>query len=129
MKILVLNSGSSSQKSALFGLGPDSGDDPVAPLWEGKLQWDGEKEELHIRNRSGREIRREGTAGVHRASVSAMLENLWNSETAVLNSASEVEIVGHRIVHGGAKLAEPVRITPEVKREIEAVRAVAPLHN
>jgi len=129
MKILVLNSGSSSQKSALFELRTDSGYDPVPPLWEGKLQWDGEREELHLRNHSGQEIRRQEKAGVRRASVAAMLENLWNGETAALNSASEVGIVGHRIVHGGAKLAEPVRITPEVKREIEAVRAIAPLHN
>jgi acetate kinase len=129
MKILVLNSGSSSQKSALFELGPESGNAPAPPLWEGKLEWDGEKEELQIRNRSGRKIRREGKAGVHRASVAAMIENLWDSETAVLNSANQVEIVGHRIVHGGAKLTEPVRITPEATREIEAVRAIAPLHN
>lgn len=129
MKILVLNSGSSSQKSALFELGRQSGEDPRPPLWEGKLQWDGEQEELHIRNHSGQQIRREGKAGVHRASDAAMLENLWSGETAVLNAASEIEIVGHRIVHGGAKLAEPVPITAEVKREIEAVRAIAPLHN
>ena len=128
MNILVLNSGSSSQKSALFEFAESSGD-PIPPLWEGKLQWDGEKEELQIRNRSGRKIRREGKEGVHRASVATMLENLWNNETAVLNSANQVGIVGHRIVHGGAKLTEPVRITPEVKREIEAVRAIAPLHN
>ena len=129
MKILVLNSGSSSQKSALFELGPESSDDPVPPLWEGKLQWDGEEEELHIRSRSGREIRREGKAGVHRASVEAMLENLWNGETAVVSSAKDVAIVGHRVVHGGAKLVLPALVTPEVKREIEAVRAIAPLHN
>ena len=54
MKLLVLNSGSSSQKSALFDLEPGTSDDPVLPLWEGKLQWDGDKEELHISSPSGR---------------------------------------------------------------------------
>src|SRR5947207_4045979 len=73
MKILVLNPGSSSQKSALFELGPDSGDDPVLPLWEGKLEWSGDKEDLHIRNRSGQEIRRQSKAGLHRAAVGVML--------------------------------------------------------
>jgi acetate kinase len=129
MKILVLNSGSSSQKSALFELGAESGDDPMPPLWEGKLQWDGEKEDLHIRNSCGQEIRREGKAGAHRASVGAMLENLWAGPTAVLKSRSEIHMVGHRIVHGGPKLTQPLRITPEVKRTIEDVRAIAPLHN
>jgi len=129
MKILVLNSGSSSQKSALFDLGPGTSDDPVPPLWEGRLQWDGDKEELHIRSRSGNEIRREGKTGVHRAALESMLENLWDGPTAVLNSPTEIRIVGHRIVHGGPKLTEPVRVTSQVKREIENVASIAPLHN
>src|SRR6266542_1383497 len=129
MKILVLNSGSSSQKSALFELRPESGGDPVPPLWEGKLEWSGDKEDLHIRNRSGQEIRRQSKAGVHRASVGGMLENAWSGPTAVLKSVSDIAIVGHRMVHGGPKLTQPVRITSEVKQDIENVAAVAPLHN
>lgn len=129
MKILVLNSGSSSQKSALFELEREASDDPVPPLWQGKLQWDGDKEELHIRNQSGQDLRRKGKAGVHRAAVAAMLENLWSGETAVLKSRDEIQIVGHRIVHGGPKLTEPVRITGKEKLEIEAVSSIAPLHN
>ena len=129
MKILVLNSGSSSQKSALFELGPECASDPVPPLWEGKLEWDGDKESLHIRNSSGQELRRNGKVGVHRASVAAMLENIWSGPTAVLRSVSEIGVAGHRIVHGGPKLTQPVRITPEVKQEIENVAAIAPLHN
>jgi acetate kinase len=48
---------------------------------------------------------------------------------AVLKSRDEIEVAGHRIVHGGAKLTQPVRITPEVKRDIENVASIAPLHN
>jgi len=129
MKILVLNSGSSSQKSALFERGAESSDDPIPPLWEGKLQWDGDKEELHVRNRAGQEIRSEGKAAVHRAAVEGMLQNMWNGPAAVLKSADEIQVVGHRIVHGGPKLTEPVRITAEVKHEIENVSSIAPLHN
>lgn len=129
MKILVLNSGSSSQKSALFELERDLPPGPVPPLWEGKLQWDGDKEELHILNRSGREVQMAGKTGVHRAAVAAMLENLWSGPTAVLKSHAEIAIVGHRIVHGGPKLTDPVRVTPVVKQEIENVSAIAPLHN
>jgi len=129
MKILVLNSGSSSQKSALFELGPESGGDPVPPLWEGKLEWSGDKEDLRIGNRSGQEIRRQSKAGIHRASVGAMLENVWSGPTAVLKSVAEIAVAGHRIVHGGPKLRQPARITPEVKQDIESVAAFAPLHN
>ena len=43
MKVLVLNSGSSTQKSALFELNSHSSSEPAAPLWEGKLEWDAKK--------------------------------------------------------------------------------------
>src|SRR5215467_566450 len=104
MKILVLNSGSSSQKSALFDVGPDSSDDPVQPLWEGKLDWRDEQERVHIRNFSNKEISAERQAGDRQAAVEAILRNLWTGPTAVLNHPDEVAIVGHRIVHGGANL-------------------------
>jgi acetate kinase len=129
MKILVLNSGSSTQKSALFDLEQHSSDDPIAPLWEGKLEWDGDKETVHVRSNTGKEIHHDGKAGAHRASVAAMLENIWRGPTAVLKSRDEIEIAGHRIVHGGAKLTQPVRITTDVKQEIEDVASIAPLHN
>jgi acetate kinase len=129
MKILVLNSGSSTQKSALFDLEQHSSDDPIAPLWEGKLEWDSDKETVHIRSNADKEIHHDGKAGVHRASAAAMLENIWSGPTAVLKSRDQIEIAGHRIVHGGAKLTQSIRITTEVKQEIENVASIAPLHN
>ena len=129
MKILVLNSGSSTQKSALFDLEQNSSADPIPPLWEGKLEWDGDKESLHVRSHRGAEIRRDGKAGVRRSSVAVMLENIWRGPTAVLKSCSEIEVVGHRIVHGGAELTEPTRVSSELKQEIENVASIAPLHN
>jgi len=129
MKILVLNSGSSTQKSALFDIERNSFHEPIPPLWEGKLEWDGDKETHHVRNYDDKEIRHNGKASVHRASVAAMLENIWSGPTAVLKSRDEIKIAGHRIVHGGAKLTQPARVTPEVKQEIENVASIAPLHN
>jgi acetate kinase len=129
MKILVLNSGSSTQKSAIYDLTTNSSPDPIAPLWEGKLEWDSDKEAIHVRSHTGAEIRREGKVGVHRASVAAMLENIWSGPTAVLKSRDEIGIAGHRIVHGGGKLTEPTRVSSELKQEIEKVASIAPLHN
>jgi acetate kinase len=131
MKILVLNSGSSSQKTALFELGPDSTDDPVPPLWEGKLEWDGEQEQLAIKNTQGKELQqtKQTPSGQRPSSVAAMLQNLWSGPTAVLESASEIQVVGHRVVHGGSKLTEPTVIDDSVKREIADLSAIAPLHN
>lgn len=131
MKILVLNSGSSSQKSALFELGPQLSPDPIPPLWEGKLDWDGDKETLTVRNSAGKKIRAEGElgAGSHQVSVEKLLQYLWTGPTAILKDAAEVNAIGHRIVHGGAKLSEPTRVTPEVRQAIADVASIAPLHN
>lgn len=129
MKTLVLNSGSSSQKSALFELGPDTGVDPVPPLWEGRLEWSNGLARLHVRNSSGKEIRSEQQAPDRSAVVESMLANLWSGPTAVLGRPEEISIVGHRIVHGGAKLTKPAVVTPQVKQQIQAVAEIAPLHN
>lgn len=131
MKILVLNSGSSSQKSALFELDANGSADPVQPLWEGKLEWDGNKESLVIRNSQAKTIReqKETPAEDRQASVESLLRNLWRGPCAVLTAPPEVDVVGHRIVHGGQKLTQPVVIDTQVKQSIAEVSAIAPLHN
>ena len=130
MKILVLNSGSSSQKAALFQLGLDPTPDPIPPLWEGKLDWDGSREVLSVNHSAGKKIHteREFTDG-REASVERLLQNVWNGSTAVLGSASEVEAVGHRIVHGGPNLTQPTIVTLDVRKAISDVSSIAPLHN
>jgi acetate kinase len=131
MKILVLNSGSSSQKSALFDLESSASLDPVAPLWEGKLEWSGHNETLTVRNSQGQDVHRkaEAPAEERRASVESMLQNLWRGPAAALNTPAEIAVVGHRIVHGGPKLTEPAIVTATVKQAISDVSAIAPLHN
>jgi len=132
MKILVLNSGSSTQKSALFELGADSAPDQAAPpLWEGRLEWDGGKETLSLRTAGGKKIQaaRETPSGGRSASLRAMLGNLWTGEAAVVSSPEEIDLIGHRIVHGGARLSEPVVIDSEVTETIAGVAEIAPLHN
>src|SRR5438874_9141221 len=131
MKILVLNSGASSQKSALFELEPGASTVPVPALWEGKLDWDGEHEILTVRNFPGEQIRNEAEVGAEdrRISVEKMLRNVWSGPTAVLNAPAEIYVVGHRIVHGGPKLTQPARIDSAVKQTISEVSEIAPLHN
>jgi acetate kinase len=131
MNILVLNSGSSTQKSALFELASEPPIEPVAPIWEGKLEWDGDKETLTAGNGDGKKLNEEATvpAAERKASLEKLLTKLWRSPTQVIRNPSEVQIVGHRIVHGGPHLSEPVLITPEVKQAIKDVASIAPLHN
>jgi acetate kinase len=131
MKILVLNSGSSTQKSALFELADQRSDEPVQPKWEGKLEWDGDKEKLTIHNSDGKTIKEDAVvrAEDRKASLEKLLQKLWQSPAQVIRDRSEIEVVGHRIVHGGPQLSEPAIITPEVKEAIADVSAIAPLHN
>jgi len=131
MKILVLNSGSSSQKSALFDLEPASSADPVPSLWEAKLDWDGDHEILTVGNSKGEKIRNEAEVRTEGrpSSVEKMLRKVWDGPTAVLRAPAEISVVGHRIVHGGPKLTQPTRIDNAVKQTIADVSEIAPLHN
>jgi len=131
MNILVLNSGSSSQKTALFELGPDPTPDPIPPLWEGKLDWERSKEVLTVKNSAGKKIHTERESGTdgREASVEKLLQDVWTGPTAVLSNASEIRAIGHRVVHGGPNLTQPTVITPEVRQAIADVSSIAPLHN
>jgi acetate kinase len=129
MKILVLNSGSSSQKSALFELDASSPSaDPVAPVWEARIEWQDDKAALQIHSKNGT-IEEQVSAADRKSATGHMLKMLWNGSAAVLPNPSDLEAVGHRVVHGGHKLDSAVRITPEVKRIISSLSAFAPLHN
>jgi acetate kinase len=47
----------------------------------------------------------------------------------VINSPKEIDLVGHRVVHGGQDYRKPTLITPQVKETIASLTAFAPLHN
>src|SRR5712692_864011 len=129
MKILVLNSGSSSQKTCLYDIGETLPDNPPACLWEGKIEWHGQVAEAVVKNSHGvaRQARVEVSSRAE--AVEHLLRTLWSGETQALATASEIDVVGHRVVHGGPKYEQPVLITPDVKSEIASVSAFAPLHN
>jgi acetate kinase len=131
MKILVLNAGSSTQKSALFELAPRSSNEPVQPLWEGKLEWEGDKEKVTVRNANGREFKEESVIEEidRKASLKKMLQKLWQPPTQIIGDRSEIAVIGHRIVHGGPRLSQPTIVTPQVKQGIADVSLIAPLHN
>ena len=129
MKILVLNSGSSSQKSSLYEIGENLPVDSPAPLWEGKIEWRDEVAHAEVKNSRG--ILQKGQVKVssREKAVEHLLGTLWNGEPRTVTSPAEIDVVGHRVVHGGPKYAEPVLLTPEVKAGIAKVSAFAPLHN
>ena len=129
MKILVLNSGSSSQKACLFDLGALLPDDPPKPLWEGKLEWRDDRATLEARTASGAAVRENVEPGERSAATSRLLNELVSGKTRVLESLSEIDVVGHRIVNGGRCYIRSTVITAEVKSAIEKMAVFAPLHN
>lgn len=129
MKILILNSGSSSQKSCLYEIGASLPKEPPRPLWEGRVEWRDESAALALQTSSGKK-RSEALGRASRGeAIDALLKSLVSGETQVLKTLSEIDAVGHRVVNGGRKFTKPARISPEVKAAIENMAAFAPLHN
>ena len=129
MKILVLNAGSSSHKISLFELGDTPPENPPARLWEARMEWHGEVADVEVKNSSGAAQRTRYKVSSHVEAVEDLVGALWNGESRIITSPADVHMVGHRIVHGGQRYEEPVRITPAVKDGIASVSAFAPLHN
>jgi acetate kinase len=129
MKILVLNSGSSSQKSCLYEIGDALPDDPPARLWEATIEWNGGSARVEIKNAKGFAQTRQTNASSRAQAIEQMLDTLWKGEASVVSSPSTIDVVGHRVVHGGPQFEDPIVVTKEVKAAIAGVSAFAPLHN
>lgn len=129
MKILVLNSGSSSQKSSLYEIGEAPPDDPSVPLWEGKIEWLGEIAYAEVKNSHGTVQKDQVRVSSRTEAVEHLLGTLWDGKVRAIASPAQIDVVGHRVVHGGPKYEEPARVTAEVKSGIAEASAFAPLHN
>ena len=129
MKILVLNSGSSSQKSSLYDLrAPLPALAPNA-LWQGKIEWGGADASIKISTAAGAKSTEKVEVSSREEATRQLLATLWDGPTRVISSAAEINVVGHRVVNGGPDYREPALIDAQVKAAIEAAAAFAPLHN
>lgn len=129
MKILALNSGSSSQKVCLYELGDSLPENPPPCLWEAKIEWAGETGALTVKKPQTEEHRTLFHVSSRMEALQHLLARLTNGPEKVLPVLSQINVVGHRVVHGGPKYEQPILITPEVKAGIAAASAFAPLHN
>jgi acetate kinase len=135
MKILVLNSGSSSEKCCVYEITGNLSALAPQPLWEAQIEWSGSapggagRANLEVTDSSGA-VRKESLPMESRRQALEHLLNSWREgPTAAVHSFSEIGVVGHRIVHGGGKFVQPVIVTPAVKNSIRELAAFAPLHN
>lgn len=118
--VLVINSGSSSLKFAVID--SVSGDAVLSGLGEcfgledARMSWkyQGQKTEIAI----------QGEGNHHKIAIGKLVGLMED-----LGFTADIVAIGHRIVHGGEKFTQTVRITEEVTNEIESLSDLAPLHN
>ncbi|MBE9050717.1 acetate kinase [Nostocales cyanobacterium LEGE 11386] len=131
MKVLVLNAGSSSQKSCLYEIADNLPNEPLQPLWEGKVNWTQDRgvAEIEVKTATGAVLQESIYGDSRRAHVAYMLYTLSRGATKVIDQLSEIDVVGHRVVHGGEKYRQSVVITEDVKKAIAHFANLAPAHN
>lgn len=123
MKILVINSGSSSIKFQLI-LMPEQ--QVMASGMVERIGLEGSR--IEIKNEKQKAERIVPIAN-HEQGLELISKVLLDAETGVLKDASEIEAVGHRVVHGGNTFSKTVVIDNEVKNKIKELFSLAPLHN
>ncbi|MFH1922994.1 MAG: acetate kinase [Planctomycetota bacterium] len=123
MSILVINAGSSSVKFGLFDF------DTLEPVARGLLDWAGgdRRATVTLEPREGDAIRKELDVPDYRTGVVRALEMLRGSGI-VAGGEAEIRAVGHRLIHGGEEIREPVRIDAGMKKTIGRYAHLAPLH-
>ncbi|MBQ7731003.1 MAG: acetate kinase, partial [Lentisphaeria bacterium] len=127
MKILVINSGSSSLKFTLFEM--EGGSNTV--IASGLVERVGTPTpNLIIKRPDGFKFE-ESPEGVknHSDGLRAVCAKLVDPQIGVLKSLSEVKAIGHRVLHGGEKITAPVKVDAEVKDIIRECIPLGPLHN
>ena len=123
MKILVLNCGSSSLKYQLIDMETEE------VLASGKYERIGEQEAFITHKACGKKVTINHVALDHTEAIDFTLKQFTNPEYKVIESLDEVGAVGHRLVHGGEKIAESVVIDDHVINVLKEYTDLAPLHN
>ena len=123
MKILVINSGSSSLKYQVIDMETDQ------MLVKGNYERIGQAGSFLTHKVKGIKHKFEHEVRNHEEAIQFILSRILNRHYGVLKSLDELAGIGHRVVHGGEKFSAPVLITDEVIDAIEECSSLAPLHN
>ena len=123
MKILVLNSGSSSLKYQVMDMETEE------VLAKGYFERIGQSDSFLTHKVDGKKHKFEHYAENHDKAISFVLSRLTNPHYGVIKSLDELAGIGHRVAHGGESFKNPVVLTDEVIEEIEKCIELAPLHN
>lgn len=123
MKVLVVNCGSSSLKYQLIDMETE---EVMAKGYLERIGIDGS----FLTHRVGEEkYKIEKEIKNHKDGLELVIEQLLHKDYGVIKDLSEIDAIGHRIVHGGEKFTKSVLINDEVVKGIEEAIEFAPLHN
>lgn len=123
MNILVINAGSSSLKYQLMN------SDDANVLAKGLCERIGIDGKITHKLPDGRKVEKDVAMPDHAAAFQILVNMLLDSEFGCISSMSEIDAVGHRVVHGGEYFSGSVLVTPEVIKTLEVCSDLAPLHN
>ncbi len=124
MKVLVVNSGSSSIKYRLFDMTDES------LLAKGLVERIGISGSLITHYPTGKDImKKEIDIPDHRRGIELVVDALLNNNHGVIKDISEISAVGHRVVHGGEKYSGSVLINQDIMETLNKYIELAPLHN
>ncbi|MBO8167819.1 MAG: acetate kinase [Thermoanaerobacteraceae bacterium] len=124
MKVLVINCGSSSLKYQLFDMTTEE------VLAKGIVERIGLKgSQLTHKPRGKENYVQEAEISDHNKAIELVIKALTDEQHGVVNDIGEIDAVGHRVAHGGAVFSESALVDDKVKKEIEKLIELAPLHN
>jgi acetate kinase len=123
VKILVINAGSSSIKYQLFEMPAEK------VVAKGLLEKIGEETSKLTHTTDSKEHKIDTKAADHSEGMILILKTLVAPETGVMKDISEINAVGHRVVHGGEEFTASCIINEHVIDSIERFADLAPLHN
>ncbi len=131
MKVLVLNGGSSSFKTWFCDLPTQLPQEAPEPTWTARAEWSRHTGTADIRvlRSDGAKLQRKLQVESAAAVLEPVLEFLWQGEAAAVDSPQAIDVVGHRIVHGGPKYRASTPLTPDVRAAIAREVEIAPAHN
>ncbi len=122
MKVLVVNCGSSSIKYQLINMENEE------LMAKGYLEKIGLPDSFLTHTVNGEKHKIEQLVKTHEEGMKLVLDQLTHSEYGVIKDLSEIDAIGHRILHGGEKLSDSVLITNEVVDIMKECIPLGPLH-
>ncbi len=123
IKILIINSGSSSIKYQVISMPNEQ------VICKGFVERIGEENSNLIYTSDQFTLEKSERVQNHQVGLQKIVAELLDSKSGILKDPDEIEVIGHRVVHGGNSFSRTTLITDEVKQKIKEYATLAPLHN